>query len=56
MANIPWLNLINFQPIWYLIFIYFLWRGPAQDVPFDFILWYTAKKITTLQEYDQFVM
>ena len=25
-------------------------RGPAQDVPFDLILWYTAKTIPTLLE------
>ena len=25
-------------------------RGPAQDVPFDIILWYTEKTISTFQE------
>ena len=31
-------------------------RGLAQYAPFDLILWYIAKTIPTLLEYDQFVM
>ena len=31
-------------------------HGPAQDVPFELILWYIAKTIPTLLEYDQYIM
>ena len=31
-----------------------IWRGPAQDVPYNIILWYVSKIVYLLQEQEQF--